>query len=31
MHAGIQGEGDLSVALHGWVNTVAKVTITRLS
>ncbi len=31
MHAGIQGVGDLSVALHGWVNPVAKVTITRVS
>ncbi len=31
MHAGIQGVGDLSIALHGWVNPVAKVTITRVS
>jgi hypothetical protein len=31
MHAGIQGAGDLSVALHGWVNPVAKITITRVS
>jgi hypothetical protein len=30
-HAGIQGVGDLSVALHGWVDPVAKVTITRIS
>jgi hypothetical protein len=31
MHAGIQGEGDLSVALHGWANPVTKVRITNLS
>jgi len=31
LHAGIQGGGDLSVALHGWVNPVARVTITRVS
>lgn len=30
MHAGIQGVGDLSVALHGWVDPVARVTITRV-
>jgi len=29
MHAGIQGVGDLSVALHGWKDPVAKVAITR--
>lgn len=31
LHAGIQGGGDLSVALHGWVNPVARVTITRVA
>ncbi len=30
LHAGIRGVGSLSVALHGWVNPVARVTITRL-
>lgn len=29
-HAGIQGVGDLSVALHGWVDPVARVTISRV-
>jgi len=30
-HPGIQGIGDLSVALHGWTDPVAVVTITRVS
>jgi Spondin_N len=30
LHPGIQGAGDLSPALHGWRDPVAKVTITRL-
>jgi hypothetical protein len=30
-HPGIQGVGDLSVALHGWTDPVAVVTITRVS
>ncbi len=31
LHPGIQGGSDLSAAAHGWVNPLARVTITRLS